>query len=181
MQNNDETDYYTSSPDRPFYIDMTVDGKTRRIWVTKEHFHAYWKDYNAERDRVERESRCLVKSEAGGLKRCCLDCSQCPYSNAGHRMGSPASPEFLKEEYGMEIQGDDDPVVHYEATEREEAVRRELSLLPVNDSKILRLRYWEGLSTADIAKAVGMSQTGAARRLRTLEETLRKRLAAFRK
>ena len=181
MQNYDETDYFTPSPDRPFYIDMVVEGKTRRIWVTKEHFHAYWKDYNAERDRAERESRCLVESETGGLKRCGLDCSQCPYSNAGHRTGSSASPEFLKEEYGMEIQGEDDPAAEYEASEREEAVRRELSLLPANDSKILRLRYWVGLSTADIAKAVGVSQTGAAKRLRSLEETLRKRLSAFRK
>lgn len=177
--NSDKTDYYTPSPERPFYIDMIVDGKLRRIWVTKEHFHAYWRDFNLDRDRIDRESRCQIGDGKGGLKRCDLKCEECPFSNQGHREGTPISPEFLMEEYELEIAGMDDPATEYEALERREAVDRAVSLLPDADRAIVHMRYWEEKTTEQIARAMGMSQTGAAKRLRKIEGLLREKLSAL--
>ena len=172
-------DYFTPSPERPFYIDMIVGGKLRRIWVTKEHFQAYWRDFNLERDRIDRESRCQIGDGKGGLKRCDLKCEECPFSNQGHRQGYPVSPEFLMEEYELEIAGRDNPAAEYEALERREAVDRAVSLLPDADRAIVHMRYWEEKTTAQIARAMGMSQTGAAKRLRKIEGLLRERLASL--
>ena len=83
------------------------------------------------------------------------------------------------EEYELEIAGKDDPATEYEALERREAVDRAVSLLPDADRAIVHMRYWEEKTTAQIARAMGMSQTGAAKRLRKIEDLLRERLSAL--
>ncbi len=185
MQNNVKTDiesgidYSVPSPDRPFYLDVRCGSGRTRIWVSKEHYDAYWQDYKNEGKRLDRESRCDVPDGRGGLKKCDLKCGECPFSNAGQRQGYHVSPEYLQEEYGMEIASDEDVAASYEKKELVDALHREISLLAEKDQKVLRL-FSIGTTTREIAKAVSMSQTGVAKKIRTLTAALREKLTPFR-
>ena len=177
----DETDYFTPSPERPFYIDVAIDGQTRRIWVSKEHYDLYLRDSLDERKRLDRESRCKVPGADGKPKRCEEDCAHCPFGKNGIRDGMAVSPEFLMEEYGLDIEGDDDVAEEYAEAEMNEALHREISLLPERDRTIINLKYWEDRTADQIARVVGMSQTGVLYRLKALHTLLGERLSKYRK
>ncbi len=53
----------------------------------------------------------------------------------------------------------------------DEAITRALERLPVEDRLIVRMRFWDGLSVADIARAIGLEQKPLYRRIdRSLAE-----------
>lgn len=71
--------------------------------------------------------------------------------------------------------GADDPAEAAEAdaerTAAEEALDRALGGLPASDRVVVHLRYWEGLSVADVARGLGVPQKPL---YRTLERALRR-------
>jgi RNA polymerase sigma factor (sigma-70 family) len=56
------------------------------------------------------------------------------------------------------------------------ALARALGQLSAEDHVIVRLRFWEGLTVADIARALGLAQKALYRRLDRALATLRARL-----
>ncbi|HET8622560.1 MAG TPA: sigma-70 family RNA polymerase sigma factor [Gemmatimonadales bacterium] len=59
-----------------------------------------------------------------------------------------------------------DDFLHAEEADTQERVIREaLERLPAEDQVLLRLRFWEGLSVADIARSLGLPQKPLYRRL----------------
>lgn len=175
-----EIDWFQQSPERPFFIDVTFEGRNTRIWVGKELYDVYDRERMNEKRRLDRESRCLVEDERlHTLVRCQLNCEQCPYKNAGMREGMPVSPEFLMEEYGMEITGGDDVEGDCERAELIEALHGEMSRLPERDQRILWMLADEA-PTRMIAKALGVSQTAIQKKVTALTARLRKALKDFR-
>jgi len=67
-------------------------------------------------------------------------------------------------------------VEHREATGR--ALTAALGCLPPEDQVILRMRYWEGMSLADVARALDIPQKPLYRRVERALVTLRKQLEA---
>jgi RNA polymerase sigma factor (sigma-70 family) len=60
----------------------------------------------------------------------------------------------------------------------EVALKRALAALPPEDQLILRMHYWQSLSVADIARALGLEQRPMYRRLNRLHGELLRRLVA---
>jgi RNA polymerase sigma factor (sigma-70 family) len=58
------------------------------------------------------------------------------------------------------------------------ALRAALDALPAEDRLIVQMRYWEGSSVADIARALGLAQKPLYRRLERALATLRRSLEA---
>ena len=185
MQNQDKIDNssYSLEPKEGMghYVFAQIDGRMTKVHVTDEVYKAIARMDQDERDRIADQSRCSVAGKDGKLVRCTHKCGECPFyeRTQGMRNGMPVSPEFLMEEYELEIAGKDDPATEYEALERREAVDRAVSLLPDADRAIVHMRDWEEKTTEQIARAMGMSQTGAAKRLRKIEGLLRERLSAL--
>ena len=177
----DETDYFTPSPDRPLAIKVRYEGKIRTAYVDKKFCDAYFRIFQDERKRLDRESRCLVPGKSGKLVRCEAKCEECPFGKGGIRDGMAISPEFLMEEYELDVEGDDDVAEEYAEAEMNEALHREISLLPKRDRTILNLKYWEDRTADQIARVVGMSQTGVLYRLKALHTLLGERLSKYRK
>ena len=71
-------------------VDETVD-------VTEEQYRAYRRPEWSEERQEERDSRCMVPTKTGKLKRCNEDCSKCER----FRSGTPHSIEHMQE-MGME-------------------------------------------------------------------------------
>jgi RNA polymerase sigma factor (sigma-70 family) len=63
-----------------------------------------------------------------------------------------------------------------ERTAAEDALRRALDTLPQEDRVIVRLRVWEGLSVADISRALNVPQKPLYRRLEGIFGRLRKQM-----
>ena len=63
-------------------------------------------------------------------------------------------------------------------TRAERASAEALAELPAEDQVIVRLRYWEGLSVADVARALGVEQKPLYRRIERSLGHLRRRLEA---
>jgi RNA polymerase sigma factor for flagellar operon FliA len=59
----------------------------------------------------------------------------------------------------------DDFVSEAESDEQGRAVERALHQLPAEDQVMLRLRFWEGLSVADVARGLGVPQKPLYRRI----------------
>jgi RNA polymerase sigma factor for flagellar operon FliA len=59
----------------------------------------------------------------------------------------------------------DDFLVAEEAGSRDRTIAEALRCLPAEDQILLRLRFWEGLSVADIARSLGLPQKPLYRRL----------------
>lgn len=59
----------------------------------------------------------------------------------------------------------------------EDTLRRAMSTMSVEDRLVLRLRYWEGSSVAEIARALGLEQKPLYRRIDRLLAQLRRELA----
>ncbi|HET6764428.1 MAG TPA: sigma-70 family RNA polymerase sigma factor [Longimicrobiaceae bacterium] len=76
----------------------------------------------------------------------------------------------------------DDGVAHHEAVQLrarlEEALEREIERLPPDDRRVLRLRFWHGLSVADTARALAIEQKPLYRRIERALAELRKGLEA---
>ncbi|HEX7241210.1 MAG TPA: sigma-70 family RNA polymerase sigma factor [Longimicrobiaceae bacterium] len=62
--------------------------------------------------------------------------------------------------------------------ETEEALRRALQRLPVEDRVIVRMRVWEDMSLADVARSLGLPQKPLYRRLERVFTELRRHLEA---
>jgi RNA polymerase sigma factor for flagellar operon FliA len=76
---------------------------------------------------------------------------------------------------------DDGVAAEERAAERralEDALHRALEALPAEDRVILRMRYWEGTSVADIARALGLPQKPLYRRVERALAALRAALEA---
>jgi RNA polymerase sigma factor (sigma-70 family) len=76
---------------------------------------------------------------------------------------------------------DDGIAAEERAAERralEDALRRALEALPAEDRVIVRMRFWEGTSVADIARALGLPQKPLYRRLERALAALRGSLEA---
>jgi RNA polymerase sigma factor (sigma-70 family) len=91
-----------------------------------------------------------------------------------------AGPELLAET-PTTVRADDlvegnELVAHHEATGR--ALAGALQGLPDEDQVILRMRYWEGLSLADVARALDLPQKPLYRRMERALGALRKHLEA---
>ena len=179
--NYDEIDYFTPSPDRPLPIKVRHEGRVRTAYVDKKFCDAYFRIFQDERKRLDRESRCLVPGKSGKLVRCEAKCEECPFGKCGIRDGMAVSPEFLMEEYELDIEGGDDVAEEYAEAEMNEALHREISLLPERDRTIINLKYWEDRTADQIARVVGMSQTGVLYRLKALHTLLGERLSKYRK
>ena len=173
--NYDETDCFAPSENRPFYIETPIDGHVRKVYVTKEVYDFHVNYILNEKKRLDRLSRCAVGSDSGGLKRCTLDCSQCPYSNAGMRSGLPASPEYLHDEYGLDIAGDEDVADDYSKKELTDALHAQLSLLPERDRNLMWM-HGLGYPLSEIAARVGVSKVAVHKRIETLTKRLREAL-----
>ena len=76
----------------------------------------------------------------------------------------------------------DDDLARAEAERRRQqvdaALARAVAQLPDEDRVIVRLRYWEGLTIADVARALGLQQRPLYRRLERCLRELRDRLEA---
>jgi RNA polymerase sigma factor (sigma-70 family) len=69
--------------------------------------------------------------------------------------------------------------VEEEVRERERmqaALHRAIEALPAEDGWILRLKFWHGHSTGDVARSLGLDQKSLFRRIRRLTYTLRRQL-----
>jgi len=75
----------------------------------------------------------------------------------------------------------DDALLGQEADDERRSVGARLSAavdqLPAEERVMVRLRYWQGLSVADVARALGVPQKPLYRRLERVLETLRAELA----
>ena len=161
--------YYDSILRKRFYIPCTV-----------EYFHA-WRNMMAEEHRLEsEESRCLVPSERYSyLKRCHEDCSKCPYGK-DHRDGKSISLDKLYEDYEYEIPdpSQESPLDNLIKREREEALKRELSLLDEESQKLLNL-FNDGLSDDEIGKAMGLKRSTVQYKKSQLIKLLQEKLKNF--
>ena len=160
------------------YVIAQINGVAKKVHVTDEVYKAIARMDQDERDRIADQSRCSVAGKDGKLVRCTHKCGECPFyeRTQGMRNGMPVSPEFLMEEYDMDIAGDEDVAEEYAKKELIDSMNREISLLPEKDREVLRL-FSLSKTTREIAALVGMSQTGVAKRIRTLTATVRERLA----
>ena len=184
LTKNDKTDNssYSLEPKEGMghYVFAQIDGRMTKVHVTDEVYKTIARMDQDEKDRIADQSRCAVAGKDGRLVRCTHKCSECPFyeHTQGMRNGMPVSPEFLMEEYDMDIAGDEDVAEEYAKKELIDSMNREISLLPEKDQKVLRL-FSLSKTTREIATLVGMSQTGVAKRIRTLTAALRERLARF--
>jgi RNA polymerase sigma-B factor len=75
----------------------------------------------------------------------------------------------------LEAIGDDD--AGYERAEDRVLLRRGLEGLAPREREIVRLRYYEGMTQREIARAVGISQMHVSRLIRRSVETMREQIA----
>jgi DNA-directed RNA polymerase specialized sigma24 family protein len=138
---------------------VTVNYYGDELEVTEEVRNVIVRDFwrlNKERDR---HTRCIVENG----KRCDRPCSECPYT----RSGGDFSVEQM-EECGVELSSGENTVEDIVIeNDIHEKLAGELDAMPYIDSAILKLKY-EGLSDAEIAKALGLKQTTVSHRKRKL-------------
>jgi RNA polymerase sigma factor for flagellar operon FliA len=72
--------------------------------------------------------------------------------------------------------GADDYAAEDESADQTKAVGKALESLAAEDRLVLRLRFWEGLSVADVARGLGVPQKPLYRRIERLLAQLRKLL-----
>ena len=102
------------------------------------------------------------------------------------RIVAEMPPHYPVREVGLDAQGVpprlpvtappdafDPPVVELERT-----VNQVMAELPAEDALLLRMRYWDELSVADIARTLGLEQKSLYRRLDAIGARLRKALEA---
>ena len=182
MTKNDKIDNSSYSfepkPGMEKSVEVQLNGTRTDVYVTDEVRKAIKRMDQDEKDRIADQSRCAIIGKDGKLVRCMHKCSECPHYEftQGLRNGLPVSPEFLMEEYDMDIAGDENVAEEYVKKELIDSMNHEISLLPEKDREVLRL-FSLSKTTREIAALVGMSQTGVAKRIRTLTATLRERLA----
>jgi RNA polymerase sigma-B factor len=91
-----------------------------------------------------------------------------------YRMVSLDEP-VLEGAGALDTIGDDD--AGYEHAEHRVLLRRGLDRLPEREREILRLRYCEGMTQREIARAVGISQMHVSRLIRRSVEAMRETIA----
>ena len=175
MKKDDKNNYYNENiylktEERSFYL--YIDGK--QVWVTKEFYYAYTQLINTEEKRRDDEGRCLIEAQRGELKRCRLNCSECPLKRTGYAL----SLDHRQEEYGYQAEDEYDLVAEFEYQEKKASLEMELSLLSELDQRILNL-YRQDYTEREIAVEVGLSQKAINLRVNKLILLLKEKLSGF--
>ena len=103
------------------------------------------------------------------------------------RLYSQIPPRVVSREIGLDtevsaIPWDSDPLDHIGGPERartEVALNELIDTLPAEDQVIIRLRYWESLSVAEIGRTLGLDGKPLYGRLRALQRRLKLGLTAM--
>ena len=153
--------------------------KRKRMYVpcTIEYFYAWRNMLVEEKRQRDNESRCLVPSKRYSyMKRCKEDCNNCPFGKT-HRDGRTLSLDRFMEDNNYEIADTYTETPHeaFVRTEREEALKRELSLLDEESQKILKL-FNDGYTDEQIAKAMGLKRSTVQHKKSNLIKTLREKI-----
>lgn len=94
-------------------------------------------------------------------------------------MRSPGRPVQVGTESSKEPNGSsraDDVIAADDAESSRKAIESALERLPAEDRVMLRMRFWEGLSVADIARGLGLPQKPLYRRMERALRELRRLL-----
>lgn len=163
----DEVTLRTPSPDRPFFIRLE---NNITIYVDQHDYNLYVRPLEVEKKKAERRSRCII---AG--KRCIKDCSKCRWTRSGNLL----SLEQEYKDHGREYADKAEDIVNNLAKkELQEALARELGLLPEEDQKILKLHALD-MSTHEIAKALDMPQRTVYDHLSNSFRLLKEKLSSY--
>lgn len=161
--------YYDSILRKRFYIPCTI-----------EYFFN-WRNMLAEEHRLEDlESRCFVPSDRYNyMKKCQEDCQHCPFGK-DHRDGKPISLDRLYEDYEYEIADpyQKSPLDNLIDEERDEVLKRELSLLDEDSQKLLSL-FNDGLTDDEIGKVMGLKRSTVQFKKSKLINQLKEKLKNF--
>lgn len=145
----------------------------RQIPVTEEVYRAYKCPLWTEHKRKEREKRCAISNDRGGIKRCTNSCSKCEKQ----RTGGVLSLDKFKDD-GFEVSD----AVDLTGLVADKLLLHELyaalAELDPNNRRILELFSLEK-SEREIAAAVGLSQKAVNKRKTKLFAQLRDHLKEF--
>lgn len=153
---------------KDYYI--SIEGQ--EVPVTEEVYRAYKRPTWAEHKRNDREKRCQVSDEKGGLKRCMDDCSTCDRVKEGSVM---ALDELMERKHVMDASETDVSDIVAGKIMLEELYKA-LDELDLKTLRICQL-IMEGHSRREIARILDIPQSSFEYQFKKLMVTLKASLS----